>query len=269
MKSVLVTVPIRNEAKFLDASVRTLLAGLDASGLSYRLALAEDGSTDATPQILARLQREFPLLIVQTSPVRRGRGWALRELWSRVDADIYAFVDADLAAGPPALLRVVRAVQDGADVATGSRYCDGARVHRPPLRQQVSLGYNWLVRLVFHDRVRDHQCGLKAFTRDAKTDLFAMTREYSWAWDTEVIVLAVLAGMRVVEVPVEWTEFRGTRTPLRRLLSDVYLHGAALVRLKSGLRQAMQAKRARIPAGFGARPVDLVGPQDSGGGLVR
>jgi glycosyltransferase involved in cell wall biosynthesis len=268
MKTVLITLPVRNEAAMLDGSFRRLVRGLDGAGVNYRLSIAEDGSSDGTPAVIRGLQAEFPKLIVSSSRVRRGRGLALRELWSEVDADIYAFVDADLAAGPPALVRVISEVERGADVATGSRYCPGATVHRPPLRQLVSRAYNRFVRMTFGESIQDHQCGLKAFSREAKTELFAMTRENSWAWDTEVIVLAALAGLRVVEVPVDWTEYRGVRTPLRRLMSDVYLHGSALIRLKVGLRERMKAQ-SRPSTTFSATSADVGSTQDKGSAFLR
>jgi glycosyltransferase involved in cell wall biosynthesis len=234
-ESILVTVPVHNEAALLYRTIHELARGLDASGLDYRLSIAEDGSSDGTLEVVKQLRSEFPGLIAFTNVARHGRGWALRQIWTVVDADIYAFVDADLSAGPEALINVISAVRQGADVATGSRYCEGAVVHRPPLRDLVSGSYNQIVRTIFGDTIRDHQCGLKAFSREAKTRILAMTREDSWAWDTEAMVVAELAGMRVAEVPVDWRERRVARTPIRRLLSDVYLHGASLLRLKSGL----------------------------------
>jgi len=269
MKSVLVTIPAHNEAAMLGASVRELARGLDASGLNYRLSIAEDGSTDGTVEVIRQLQSEFPRLLVSTSPERRGRGLALRELWSGADADIFAFVDADLATGPSAVANVIAAVQGGADVATGSRYVPGAIVHRPALRGIVSRAYNRMVQLTFHESVHDHQCGLKAFSREAMTTIFGMTREDSWAWDTEAIVLATLAGLHVVEVPVEWTEYRGAHTPIGRLLSDVYLHGVSVVRLRANLRERMASRIVRRSVPFTANSPDLVGRQDKGSGYLR
>jgi len=269
MPSILITIPVRNEEVMLDASFRALVAGLVGSGLNYRLSIAEDGSTDGTPAVIQRLMAEFPNLLVSSSRIRRGRGLALRQMWSQVDADIYAFVDADLAAGPPALIRVITEVQQGADVATGSRYCEGAQVRRPPVRQLVSRAYNRFVRMTFDENIRDHQCGLKAFSREAMTRLFSMTHEDSWAWDTEVLVLAERSGMRVSEVPVEWSETRWTRTPMRRLLSDVYLHGSSILRLKSGLEETMRLHRIGPPSATSTGSVDLVSPKDTGSGFVR
>jgi glycosyltransferase AglD len=268
-ESVLVTVPVHNEAALLYRTIHELSKGLDASGLDYRLSIAEDGSSDGTVEVVKQLQTEFPRLIAHTNSTRHGRGWALRQIWSSLDADVYAFVDADLSAGPEALISVISAVQRGADVATGSRYCAGAVVHRPPLRDLVSGAYNQIVRTIFGDSIRDHQCGLKAFSRQAKTRILAMTREDSWAWDTEAMVIAELAGMRVAEVPVEWRERRVARTPIRRLLADVYLHGASLLRLKSGLEGRLSQGASSPVAAATMAPLDGGLAQGKGSALLR
>jgi glycosyltransferase AglD len=231
----------------LYRSVHQMVNGLDPGEFRYRLSIAEDGSVDGTLGVIDRLKKEFPDLIVRSSPRRQGRGSALRQLWSEIDADIYVFSDADLAAGPDALVRVVNEIGHGAQVATGSRYCAGAVVRRPRLRDLVSRAYNQIVRMLFHDNIRDHQCGLKAFSREAKSTLIAKTFEDSWTWDTEVMVVACLSGMRIAEVPVEWEEHRSTRTPLRRLLSDIYLHGRSLIRLRNGLKKRL-SQRKDMPA---------------------
>ncbi|MCI4360982.1 MAG: glycosyltransferase [Thermoplasmata archaeon] len=244
MVRVLLTIPAHNEQGILYDSVHRIVDRLRHSGLNYRLAIAEDGSTDGTGSEIARLKREIPDLIVQRIPSRVGRGLALRTLWPAVDADIYAFMDADLPADPLALTDLIRAIDEGADVATGSRYCAGAEVHRPPVRSLVSLTYNGLVRFLFQEPIRDHQCGLKAFRREAIQVLLPASREDSWAWDTEIMLLAIRMRFRVAEVPVAWTERRFRRTPLRRLLADVRLHGTSLLRLRSGLADQIRSADA-------------------------
>jgi glycosyltransferase AglD len=266
---VLVTLPVHNEEAMLYGSVHFLVHGLNPAAFQYRLSIAEDGSADGTLDVISKLKKEFPDLIVRSSPVRQGRGSALRQLWSEIDADIYVFADADLAAGPEALIRVVNQIDKGAEVATGSRYCTGAIVRRPLIRDLVSRVYNRLVRSIFHDVVRDHQCGLKAFSREAKLRLMAMTREESWAWDTEVMVMASLSGMRVAEVPIEWEEYRTTRTPMRRLFSDIYLHGLSLIRLRNNLkRKRRQGNESSLAVSI-ARSDGVVVPPGRGSELSR
>jgi glycosyltransferase involved in cell wall biosynthesis len=241
---VLLTIPAHNEEGILYESVYRIIDGLKGTGLDYRLAIAEDGSTDGTGQEIDRLQAEIPGLTVQRLPTRVGRGLALRSLWSSVDAEVYAFMDADLPAEPAALVDVVHAIDDGADVATGSRYCIGAEVHRPPVRSLTSLAYNGLVRFLFQEPIRDHQCGIKAFRREALRVLLPASHEDSWAWDTEILLLALRMRFQVAEVPVVWTERRYRRTPLHRLGSDIRLHGTSLIRLRSDIVERVRAADA-------------------------
>jgi glycosyltransferase AglD len=236
MVQVLVTIPVHNEARLLRETVMRVRKSLLDSDLDFQLSVAEDGSTDGTKAILGSLASEIPELLVQSLPERAGRGKALRLLWSAQPADVYAFCDADLAADPEALIKVIQACRSGADVATGSRYVENAVVHRPPARRMASEGYNALVRWIFDVTTRDHQCGLKAFRQEALRQVLPLCREDSWVWDTEVMVLAAHQGLEIREVPVTWTERRGSRTPWLRLASDVRLHGTALVRLKGDLR---------------------------------
>jgi glycosyltransferase AglD len=263
--TVLVTVPVHNEAKLLRSSIETLESGLARSGLSYTLAIVEDGSTDNTTQIISSLESEFPKLIVRSNRERLGRGLALRRLWSELDSDIYVFVDADLASGPTSVEEVVRAVRSGADVATGSRYCPESVVHRPPLRRMVSMAYNRLVQFVFRESIRDHQCGLKAFNRHALSTLLPLSRENTWAWDTEALVLATYCGLKVVEVPIEWTEFRSSRTPLGRLTSDVFLHGESVAHLWDRTRRS----GLRAPPAYGGQTTPVARKRMGARGTIR
>jgi glycosyltransferase AglD len=228
---ILVTVPVYNEQNRLAQTVESLWVSLERAGLPYRLSISEDGSTDGTPSLVRRLGAKYPQLLISQDEERRGRGYALRHLWEQVPAEIYAFTDADLPAGPDALNQVIQAVRDGADVATASRYCPGAQVTRPPLRSFFSQRYNWFVRTKFRDGIYDHQCGIKAFSRRAVELIVGESREDSWFWDTEVMVLAQRRGLRVVEIPVAWKENKHSRTSTKRLLSDLRLHGAGLLRL--------------------------------------
>jgi glycosyltransferase involved in cell wall biosynthesis len=247
---VLVTLPVRDEAPRLVDTLRALSAALDAAGFRYRLSVAEDGSTDGTKELLARLPTEFPGILIQQHERSLGRGKALRLLWAQVDADIYCFTDTDLATGPNAVVDAIRHVLDGEEIVVGSRYAPGAEVHRPPLRELVSKVYNALLRLTFRERIRDHQCGLKVFSAESIRRLLPASREDSWFWDTEILVLALQANVPVLEMPVYWVERKTRRTRLGRLFSDIYLHGTGLVRLRSRI----QIPRGELP------PVRRAGP---------
>jgi len=259
MTSVLITIPVRNEEHWIEPCVRGLRTALAATPWEWRIAIAEDGSTDGTRSVLERLQREFPDLIVVSNPNRLGRGLALRRLWAGRGEDVFLFVDADLASGTEAVVLAVQEVLNGADVVTGSRYARGSEVNRPPVRSLVSMGYNRIARILFQEGVRDHQCGLKALSRRAVDILLPVTREDSWFWDTEVLVLAARSGVGVREIPIRWHEPRVGRTRWKRLLGDVYLHGTCLLSLLGRIDDSVRVARERANPGLGLPAKDRTG----------
>lgn len=243
---VLVSLPVYNEAGFLLGSVASVKRAMDESGLPYLLSVAEDGSTDSTEKVLEELRATYPELIVRSSRQRLGRGRALRELWMSVDASVYAFIDADLASHPLYLTQAVRAVLDGGDVVTGSRYVAGSRISRPPLRSTVSRLYNWLIRFLTGDSVKDHQCGLKALSRRVVQTVLPLTTEDTWFWDSEILVLAHNKGFRIDEFPVTWIEKKADRTEFSRLWSDIFIHGTGILRLLDEVGRASDSSAASI-----------------------
>ena len=146
---------------------------------------------------------------------------------------MYVYVDVDLAtdlAKNNAYRNLIQ-LQNQFDLVTGSRYMPGSSTNRPRLRRDASVAYNWLVRFLFQTGIHDHQCGFKSFSRRLVDLLAVEARSDSWFWDTEVIVIAKRMGFRVKEVPIDWQEKKGQRTPLKRLLRDVWLHGTGLLTL--------------------------------------
>jgi glycosyltransferase AglD len=242
---VLVTIPVRNEAPRLAAALIALEREFEASRLPYQLAIAEDGSTDGTKDRLRELKQIRPDLVVQSEEEAMGRGRAIRQLWTNHRAEVYCFIDADLAVGPDVLVRAVTRATSGKTIVTGSRYVRGSTTSRPPLRSMVSRIYNWATRLIFHDTIQDHQCGLKVFPAEVIGQLLPYSKEDSWFWDTEILVLATRFGYKVEELPVAWIERKHSRTTMRRLLSDIYLHGTGLIRLKSRVEELAPEVRGR------------------------
>lgn len=231
---VLLTIPVYNEAERIKRTVVEIecLVHKLANRFQVTLAIAEDGSNDGTKELLQQLRTEGHIFLLSTKPEKMGRGWALRTLWQSCSHDIYAFCDADLSSDLTAIIKLLESIQGGYDVAIASRYVKGAYVNRPVGRRFVSLMYNSLIRAIFKTGIADHQCGLKAFSRTALVQLLPLSKENSWFWDTEMIVLSQRLGLSIVELPISWIERKTRRTEIRRLISDVYLHGSGIIRLK-------------------------------------
>ena len=163
-----------------------------------------------------------------------GRGRALRAAWQASQATVLAYMDVDLSTDLNALLPLVAPLLSGhSDMAIGTRLARGARVQRGPRREILSRGYNLLLRACLGTRFSDAQCGFKAIRRDKAALLLPRTQDASWFFDTELLVLAERAGLRIHEVPVDWVDDTDSRV---RLLATATADVRGIVRLGGGTR---------------------------------
>lgn len=222
-------VPVHDEAPVLAANVARLHRHLTHQlPRPWRITIAENGSTDATPTLADRLAAD--LTHVRATHLRRaGRGGALRQAWSTSTAPIVAYLDADLSTDLAALGPLIDAVASGrADLAIGSRLVPGASVQRGLVRETTSRTYNALVRSFLGARFHDAQCGFKAARRDVVVDLLPHVADDGWFFDTELLVLAQRCGHRVEEIPVRWVDDPDSSV---RLVSTAVADIRGLVRL--------------------------------------
>jgi len=232
---IVVTVPAYNESKKLRKCVESLLQETLSLNEEFCVIIAEDGSTDGTDVVAKCLEGMHSRVIHFHSAQKLGRGLALKRAWSKVDGDIYAFVDCDLATDMKYFSQLINSIREGNDLAMGSRYVKGAKVNRPFLRDFTSRIYNRLIRMMYKDRVFDHQIGFKAFSNRLIKDELNNCKSDDWFWDTEIIVRSIHDNYKYVEFPVEWKEKQRKNTSLRRLIMDVMVHGVGIIRLKSTL----------------------------------
>jgi putative flippase GtrA len=220
-RDVDVVVPVYNEEAALEPSIRRLHRFLSESfPFGWRIVIADNASTDATPEVARGLRGRLPG-VEYLRLERKGRGRALRAAWARSDARVVAYMDVDLSTDLRALLPLVAPLLSGhSDVAIGSRLAHGARVVRGPKREVISRGYNRLLHATLRARFSDAQCGFKAVRRDALDGLLAAVRDDAWFFDTELLVVAQRRGLRIHEVPVDWVDDPDSRVDIVRTAVD-------------------------------------------------
>jgi glycosyltransferase involved in cell wall biosynthesis len=202
-----VVVPVYSEDADLGPSVRRLHAYLSgAFPFTWRITIADNASTDATPAVARQLAGSLPAVRVVRLD-QKGRGRALRHTWLDTDATVVAYMDVDLSTDLAALLPLVAPLLSGhSDIAIGSRLSWSARVVRGTKREIISRCYNLLLRTTLGAQFSDAQCGFKAMRADRARVLLPHVHDAGWFWDTELLVLAQRAGLRIHEVPVDWVD---------------------------------------------------------------
>lgn len=226
-----IILPVSNEAKYLKEAVNETVSWASKISNDWHIIIAEDGSTDGSTELAYQLEEERKNIIVLHGDTKLGRGKAVKRAMRLSNAEIYAYFDVDLAANMIFFPMLINKVKMGYDIVTGSRYIKGAAFTRPLLRLFASKVYNWMVRFLFRSQVYDHQCGFKAFSRRVRDELLDDCKSDDWLWDTEIIVLGIRSNFKIHEFPVEWKERRFKKTPLKRLITDVKVHGIGLLKL--------------------------------------
>ena len=210
-----IVVPVYNEEEALARSIHRLHRFLDTEvPFSWRITIADNASTDLTPDIADTLASELDHIRVLRLE-QKGRGRALRVAWSTSRARVVAYMDVDLSTDLHALLPLLAPLLSGhSEVAIGSRLARGARVARGTKREFISRAYNQILHVALRARFTDAQCGFKAVRGDVLPELLEAVRDQSWFFDTELLIAAQRRGMRIYEVPVDWVDDPDSRVDI-------------------------------------------------------
>ena len=218
-----IVIPVHNEERDLPGCVRRLHRYLDTY-VPYpaRITVADNASTDDTLAAAHQLAEELTDVNVIHLDAK-GRGGALHAAWMRSPADVVVYMDVDLSTNLSALMPLVAPLISGhSDLAIGSRLIASSRVVRGPKRELVSRSYNLLLRGVLGARFSDAQCGFKAVRADVARQLLPLVADTGWFFDTELLVIAERAGLRIYEVPVDWIDDPDSRVDIvRTAISDL------------------------------------------------
>jgi glycosyltransferase AglD len=205
-KEISILLPAYNEAAQIEKCVLDVEAAVKSFSKSYEIIVSEDGSIDGTNTIVAKMAKLNPNLVLLHSPVRLGKGKAIKKALHTSKGKIITFMDVDLATNLECLPRLLKVVKENGGMAIGSRHVEGSRVRRRVSRTLFSLTYNLFVRMLFLDGIHDHQCGFKTMSREVANAVLNVSKSDGYFFDTEMIVRCKKLGFPVVEVAVQWAE---------------------------------------------------------------
>lgn len=210
-------VPAYNEERRIGATLKAVFEYLRGLGQPAELVVVDDGSSDGTLELLRSAEASAPdgveVRVISYRP-NRGKGAAVRAGCLVATGAYILFTDADLATPITEAGKLWEALDQGYDLAIGSRIqLDGSdlRSSQPRYRQTLGRLYRRLHSILLLPGIADTQCGFKAFTHEAARLLFSNQRIDGIVFDAEILYLAQSKGYRIAQVPVLWTSVGGSR----------------------------------------------------------
>lgn len=201
-----IVIPAYNESARIEDALQRVLGCVAEQGWDAEVLVVDDGSKDDTAAIVQQWMHNHPRLHLIQNPGNKGKGYSVRNGLLQAAGDIVMFTDADLSAPMEEANLLFAALNDGADVAIGSRWLDRARqtIHQPLYRRFFGRCFNWITRTMMGLPFKDTQCGFKAFKRPAAQVIFRLQTIERWGFDPEILFIARKLKYVIREVPVTW-----------------------------------------------------------------
>ena len=236
-----IVVPAHNEELRLPGSLSLILEHLRQQPYSWEVLVVENGSSDRTAEVAERFAQAAAGLRVLRE-ARRGKGLAVRRGMLEATGEYRFICDADLSMPIDQINRFLPPELQDYDIAIASREAAGAvRYGEPFYRHWVGRAFNLIVRRLAVPGLQDTQCGFKCFRGEAADVLFPLQRLHGWTFDVELLFVALRRGYRVVEVPIPWYYYPGSRISILR---DSLAMFTDLFRIRRNWRRGLYSAEA-------------------------
>jgi len=209
-----VIIPAYNEERRLAPTLQRVVEYLGEQPWPTEVVVVDDGSSDATAELARGIIEDAPIPgRVLVNEHNRGKGYSVLRGMTESTGRLALFSDADLSTPIEHALDLRAAIEAGADIAIGSRALRDSdlAVPQPFLRQTAGRMFSLVQRTILGSGIHDTQCGFKMFTREAVESVFPHQQLERWAFDAELIFIALRLGFTVVEVPVRWVNSPDTK----------------------------------------------------------
>jgi dolichyl-phosphate beta-glucosyltransferase len=223
MKRLSVIIPAHNEEQRIEKTLLDVDAYLEKQPYDYEIIVVNNNSNDRTVEVVKKLESTTVQNARIISETMRGKGAAVRRGMMEAQGDYTVFMDADNATPIKEIEKLWPYLQQGYEVVIGSRYVDPAtvKVKQPMYRVVLSRMSNLLIQTVLIPHIKDTQCGFKAFSGQASKEIFKQVTIFGWAFDMELLAIALKLSYRIKEVPVSWEEHGGSHVPLKAYIQSL------------------------------------------------
>ncbi len=216
-------IPTYNEEDIIKSSLEKIIKYLDKKPYLWEIIVVDDGSSDATSEIVRKFQIRKVRLI--KLPENQGKGAALRKGFLDAQGKYIIFSDADLSVPITNIDKFINSLKSEADVVIASRRIKGARIEvaQQWYRELMGRFYTYLTIIILTTNLADFTCGFKGFKKKAAKDIFKRGVIDRWAYDSEILFLANKLGYTITQIPIVWKNREDTRVRLRDVIFDSFV----------------------------------------------
>jgi dolichyl-phosphate beta-glucosyltransferase len=234
-----VIVPAYNEEPRIIPTLQRLDEYFSEQAYTWSVTVVSDGSTDGTNDLVAEFVASHPRFFFKAYEPNRGKGYAVRTGMLEAQGERLLFADADMATPIEEVEKLLAAMDDGAQVAIGSRPLRESNlvIRQPFYREWLGRMFNKVVQALAVKGIQDTQCGFKLFSGEAAQKVFRRCRLDGFSFDFEALLVARDLGYKIAEVPIRWSHQEGSKVVLMR-------DGPRMLRDLVALR--IQGRKARL-----------------------
>jgi dolichyl-phosphate beta-glucosyltransferase len=223
MKKLSVIIPAHNEEHRIEKTLLDVDAYLEKQGYEYEIIVVNNNSNDRTAEIVQKLEASTVQSCRIITETLKGKGGAVKRGMLEANGEYAMFMDADNATPISEIEKFWPFLEQGIEVVIGSRYQDptSVKIRQPLYKVILSRMSNILIQIVLIPHIKDTQCGFKAFKTKAAKEIFKHVTIFGWAFDMELLAIALKLSYRIKEVPVSWEEHGGSHVPLAAYLQSL------------------------------------------------
>lgn len=202
-----IVVPCYNEGKDIVKNIEKVKEYLKSKDINHELILVDDGSTDNTADLIKSIEG---ISAFSYSP-NKGKGYAVKYGITQATGDYTLFMDADLSTDLSAIEKVIE-LAPNYNFIVGSRHAKGSVIKKKQPVFRVFIGWccRVLVKMLFHTKLKDTQCGFKAFKTDVAKKIVSKQLINNFAFDVEYVYITKLNNISMTELGVIWSDDRGS-----------------------------------------------------------
>ena len=220
MRNILlsVVVPCFNEESRFKGGINHYYSYLKKQKYRWELILVNDGSGDNTKILIEKSSSVYRNVKSVSYKKNMGKGFAIVKGIEKAKGKYILFSDLDHSVPIATIGKFLRYFEQGFQVIIASRRVKGSRilVHQNLIREFLGRGFSFLTKFVIDSKITDATCGFKAFEKSVAKKISSKISIYDWAYDAEILFLCKKYNLKLLQVPVTWSNAGGSKVSISR-----------------------------------------------------